>query len=60
MLRALGARYRERLIWWGQAPGDITLMLTEQPDLRTWTLLAVHDGEACMVDAGGTERAWGS
>lgn len=50
----------EHIVWWGQTADDVTMMLTERPDAKTWTLLAVHDGLACLVGSGGTAEALGS
>ncbi|MDA8051043.1 MAG: hypothetical protein M0002_13755 [Rhodospirillales bacterium] len=60
VLGVLKARFGERLLWWGDGPDGVTMMVTERPDTRTWTLLAVHDGEACMMGSGGSARAQGS
>lgn len=59
-LGVLEKRYGERVFWWGQAAGGVTMIVTERPDTRTWTLLAVHDGTACLIGAGGTPGAWES
>ncbi|MGH7077962.1 MAG: hypothetical protein ACREFU_07665 [Acetobacteraceae bacterium] len=60
VLGVLAHRYGERVFWWGQAGDRVTMIVTERPDTRTWTLLAVHDGTACLVGSGGTDRAEGS
>lgn len=60
VLGVLAHRYGERVFWWGQTADDVTMLLTQRPDTRTWTLLAVHDGTACMVGSGGSKGAEGS
>ncbi len=60
VLGILKQHYGERVFWWGDMADDVTMVLTERPDTKTWTLLAVHGGVACMVGSGGTEGAQGS
>ncbi|MGH7068173.1 MAG: hypothetical protein ACREFO_05940 [Acetobacteraceae bacterium] len=60
VLGYLDKHYGERVFWWGQTADDVTMIITERPDTRTWTLLAVHDGLACMVGSGGSRGAVGS
>ena len=60
VLGVLKARFGERLLWWGDGPDGVTMMVTERPDTRTWTLLAVHGGVACMMGSGGSAGAQGS
>ncbi|MGH8144315.1 MAG: hypothetical protein ACREU2_17610 [Steroidobacteraceae bacterium] len=60
VLDGLAHRYGERVFWWGQAGDGVTMIITERADTRSWTLLAVHDGTACLVGSGGTDRAEGS
>lgn len=60
VLGVLAKHYGERVFWWGQTADDVTMIVTERLDTRTWTLLAVHDGLACMVGSGGTPEAEGS
>lgn len=57
---ALSELAGEHIVWWGQTADDVTMMLTERPDAKTWTLLAVHDGLACLAGSGGTGGALGS
>ncbi|MGH7049154.1 MAG: hypothetical protein ACREFS_12535 [Acetobacteraceae bacterium] len=59
-LSVLAKRYGERVFWWGQSGDGVTMIVTERPDTRTWTLLAVHDGTACLVGSGGSKGAQGS
>lgn len=53
MMRVLAQRYGEHLVWWGDTAGGVTMLVTQRADLKTWTLLATHDGTACMVSSGG-------
>lgn len=57
---SLAAQYGERIVWWGRTAGGVTMIVTQRPDAKTWTLLAVHDGVACMVGSGGTGAGVGS
>lgn len=57
ILAFLRERYGERMIWWGEvpseAPGGTTMILAQRPDGKTWTLLGLQGGEACMIASGG-------
>ncbi|MGH7102906.1 MAG: hypothetical protein ACREFJ_10970 [Acetobacteraceae bacterium] len=56
-LGVLATRYGEQVFWWGQTGDGVTMIVTERPDTKTWTLLAVHDGTACLVGSGGAPGA---
>ena len=57
ILGTLKHRYGERVYWWGDTADGVTMVLTQRSDGRTWTLLAVHRGIACMVSSGGAAGA---
>lgn len=60
VLGALKEKYGEHVLWWGDTDDGVTMLITQRPDTRTWTLLAVHGGVACMVGSGGSMGAQGS